>query len=361
MSWGDRAEASGHPSSPVQAKLPAPRFDHLRLLTHRTGLWEHAQFANARIEHGFCTDDNARALVVVSRQAGPSGGLADLAATYLGFVLEARTDTGGFRNRRAANGSWRDQVGSDDSQGRAWWGLGSAARSAPAEWMRYAGADAFATCATFDSTHLRANAYAALGAVEMLVADPGHAAGRDLLERTSGMIADAARGSIPWPEDRITYDNARLPDALLAAGTVLGDHRLITVGLRLLEWLVTVETADDNHFSFAPAGGWSAGEPRPGFDQQPIEAWAMADACHRAWVATGDALWRVRALRAARWLLGVNDNGMSLYDRATGATFDGLHRDAVNENQGGESTLAGIATLQVGVTCDTDPRRSISS
>lgn len=358
MSWHDRAEASGHPSSPVPARLPTLRFDHLRGLTDRTGLWEHARFSAARFEHGFCTDDNARALVVVSRQAALSGGLADLAATYLAFVLEARTDAGAFRNRRAGDGSWQDRVGSDDSQGRAWWGLGTAAHIAPIEWMRHAGADAFATCTTFDSPHLRANAYAALGAVEMLSADPTHAPGRALLERTSGVIADAATSAIPWPEDRITYDNARLPDALMAAGTSLGDQRLVGIGLRLLEWLVTAETIH-NHFSFAPAGGWSIGEPRPGFDQQPIEAWAMADACHRAWVITEDALWRVRALRAARWLMGVNDTGMSLYDPATGATFDGLHPESVNENQGGESTLAGIATLQVAAACDTDPRRSI--
>lgn len=355
MSRDDRAEASGHPSSPARALLPTPRFDHLRALTDRTGLWEHAKLSTPRVEHGFCTEDNARALVVVSRQSAVSGGLADLAATYLGFVLEARTATGGFHNRRDADGLWTDGDRSDDSQGRAWWGLGAAAHSAPTDWMRRAGIDAFATCTSFDSPHLRSNAYAALGAAGMLLADPGHTAARDLLERTSGVIADAARSRIPWPEDRITYDNARLPDALLAAGTAFGERRLITAGLRLLEWLVAVETRGD-HFSFGPTAGWAIGEPRPAFDQQPIEAWAMADACHRAWVVTGDAVWRVRALRAARWLLGGNDTGMPLYDPSTGATFDGLQSDSVNENRGAESTLAGIGILQVAVSFDAGPR-----
>lgn len=355
MSHDDRIVASGHPSTRAHVSVPTPRFDHLRLLTDRAGLWEHAHYSTARVEHGFCTDDNARALVIVSRQSATSGGLADLAATYLGFVLEARTGTGGFHNRRAASGLWQDDEGSDDSQGRAWWGLGAAARAAPDGWMRRAGADAFATCTTFNSTHLRANAYAALGAAEMLAADPALDAARDLLERASGVIADAARGAIPWPEDRITYDNARLPDALLAAGTALGDPRLTSAGLRLLEWLTTVETIG-NHFSFAPTGGWSIGEPRPAFDQQPIEAWAMADACHRAWVITGDAVWRVRTLRAATWLLGVNDTGMPLYDPDTGATFDGLEDGSVNQNRGAESTLAGIATLQVAATIGAIPR-----
>ncbi|MGA9598035.1 MAG: glycosyltransferase [Acidimicrobiia bacterium] len=352
----DRAEASGHPSSPRRAGLPVPRFDHLRALTDHAGLWEHAKLLVPRIDHGFCTEDSARALVVVSRQAALTGALEDLAATYLRFVLESRTKAGAFRNRRAADGSWQEDGGSDDSQGRAWWGLGSAARLAPTESMRRAAMDAFATCGLFESPHLRANAYTALGVVEVLVANPAHTGARDLLEETAGVIADAARSAIPWPEDRLTYDNARLPDALLAAGTILGRRRLIADGLRLLEWLVNVETIGD-HFSFAPTSGWSIGEPRPGFDQQPVDAWAMADACHRAWVVTGDSVWRVRALRAARWLVGGNDIGISLYDPESGATYDGLHSDSVNENRGAESTLAGIGTLQVAASCEASPRR----
>ena len=355
----DRADASRHPSSPSSTELPTPRFDHLRALTDRAGLWEHAHFFTPRVEHGFCTDDNARALIVVARQTKVSEYLADLAATYLGYVLEARTAAGSFRNRRSADGLWRDDVGSDDSQGRAWWGLGTASHSASTESMRHASTDAFSTCLTFDSPHLRANAYAALGAVELLIADPAHTAARVFLERTSGVIADAALSKIPWPEDRLTYDNARLPDALLAAGTTLGDRRLTATGLRLLEWLVTVET-NDNHFSFTPTGGRPVGGSLPGFDQQPIEAWAMADACHRAWVITGDAVWRVRALRAARWLLGSNDTGMTLYDPETGATCDGLESGSVNENRGAESTLAGIATLQVAIVCEANPLDVVS-
>jgi hypothetical protein len=359
MSPFDRADASGHPSFPSRPELPTPRFDHLRTLTDGAGLWEHARYSTPRVEHGFCTDDNGRALVVVSRQTASGEDLADLAATYLGYLLEARTAAGSFRNRRDADGLWRDVAGSDDSQGRAWWGLGTAAHLAPTESIRRAGADEFATCASFDSPHLRANAYAALGAAEMLIADPAHAPARDFLVRTSGVIADAARSTIPWPEDRLTYDNARLPDALLAAGTALGKGRLISVGLRLLEWLVAVETVG-NHFSFTRTEGWSIGEPRPGFDQQPIEAWAMADACYRAWVITGDAVWRVRAIRAARWLVGSNDIGISLYDPDTGATCDGLMGDSVNENRGAESTLAGIAALQVAILCEVNPVNVVS-
>ncbi|MDF1596367.1 MAG: glycosyltransferase [Acidimicrobiia bacterium] len=354
MSPDDRATASGHPSSSSffdeRLQLPLPAFDHLRDLTDENGLWEHARMTTPRIEHGFCTDDNARALVVVSREAAPTEELGHMAATYLEFLLEARTVSGTFHNRRRADGEWTDEVGSDDSQGRAWWGLGVVAHLGTTAWMRRAGADAFATCNSFDSPHLRSNAYAALGAAEMLRADPDHAAATDLLERTSEIIAGAARARIPWPENRLTYDNPRLPEALLAAGATLGNRQMVSIGIRLLEWLVGVET-NGEYFSFTPSVGLTPGEPRPAFDQQPIEAWAMADACYRAWSVTGNPVWRVRAVNAARWFLGRNDTGMVLYDRVTGGTCDGLMEDSVNENRGAESTLAGIAALQIAALC----------
>jgi hypothetical protein len=353
------AAASGRASTAAEAferpPLPLPAFGHLRALTDATGIWEHAEMSLPRPDHGFCTDDNARALVVVSRQASLSGGLTDLGAIYLAFVLDARTASGGFHNRRNADGSWADDVGSDDSQGRAWWGLGAVARLGSEKEMRDAGADAFAACDSFQSPHLRANAYAALGAVDMLIAQPGHAAATDLLERTSATVAAAARGRIPWPEARLTYDNARLPEALLAAGAALGDSHLISIGSRLLHWLLRAETNGD-HFSFTPAAGWALGDPRPGFDQQPIEASAMAEACFRAWTVTGDAMWRVRAIRAAQWFIGRNDTGMVLYDRATGGTGDGLMERSVNQNRGAESTLAGIAALQIAAWCAGEAR-----
>jgi hypothetical protein len=352
VSPDDRASRAAHPSASAGGagwvSLPTPRFDHLRMLTDETGLWEHAEMTTPRVEHGFCTDDNARALVVVARHVSPPADLEDLAAIYLRFVLDARTATGRFHNRRRADGTWMDDVGSDDSQGRAFWGLGTVARHGPAQWMREAAAEAFATCTTFDSPHLRANAYAVLGAVDMLTADPDHGAAAELLDRTAGVIADAAVGRIPWPESQLTYDNARLPEALLAAGVALGRRRLISIGTRLLEWLVRVETSGD-HFSFTPHGGWAPGEPRPGFDQQPIEAWGMADACRRAWSTTGDGVWSVRAHRAARWLVGHNDTGLELYGAATGETCDGLMELSVNRNRGAESTLSGLGALQAAV------------
>jgi hypothetical protein len=137
---------------------------------------------------------------------------------------------------------------------------------------------------------------------------------------------------------------------LIAAGATLADKRMIDMGVRLLERLLWVET-DGDHFSFTPVGGWETGETRPGFDQQPLEAAAMAEACYRAWTVTGRSEWRVRALRSAQWLMGRNDTGAVLYDASTGATCDGLQQNSVNENHGAESTLAGLAILQIAAAC----------
>lgn len=338
-----------HPRNPSRSageSLPLPTFAHLRKLTDGRGIWEHALYSTYRREHGYCTDDNARALVVVSRQAAFSEDLTDLAEIYLRFVLDARTPSGQFHNRRDAEGTWIDDIGSDDCQGRAWWALGTAARLALDPAMRDAAADAFATCVTFESPHLRANAYAALGAAELAASAGRSTTALEFLDRTSATIADAARAAIPWPEARLTYANARLPEALIAAGSALGDRHRLAMGLRLLDWLVDTETKGD-HFSFTPVGGRGRGESGPAFDQQPIEAWAMADAAHRAWSVTEDTMWRAKAVRAASWLAGLNDTGAILYDEATGGTGDGLMPAGINENRGAESTIAGIGALQV--------------
>ncbi|HEU5113122.1 MAG TPA: glycosyltransferase, partial [Acidimicrobiia bacterium] len=112
-------------------------------MTDHVGLWEHARYTTPRPEHGYCTDDNARALILLSRELEPSAGLIGLARVYFRFVADAALPRGGFHNRRGADESWGDDVGSDDSQGRAIWSLGTAARLGPEEWMRAAALDLF--------------------------------------------------------------------------------------------------------------------------------------------------------------------------------------------------------------------------
>jgi hypothetical protein len=298
-------------------------------MTDEVGLFEHARFEEPNREHGYCTDDNARALAVTVR-AGESS------EVYLRFVEDAQLPDGRFHNRRALDGSWADEVGSDDSQGRAIFGLGIAGSVAAFD----RGAAAFA------SVWPRANAYAAIGAAELLARHPGHPPALALLERTVPRLgAPSADPLWPWSESRLAYDNARLPEARIAAGVALWRPALVEEGVDELRWLARTERRD-GHFSFTPVGGWAPPEPRPGFDQQPIEAGAMGEACARAYDATGEESFAGLAGLAARWFLGENDTGVTLVEPESGGCCDGLQRSGRNENQGAESTLAALAAFQ---------------
>jgi len=189
-------------------------------------------------------------------------------------------------------------------------------------------------------------AFAALGAAEVLAVIPDDTSSRTLLASAAATIGGrTGSASWPWPESRLTYANAVLPEALMAAGEHLHDGRALDDGLALLGWLLDLETSG-SHLSVTPTGGWALGEARPGFDQQPIEVAALADACARAFRLTGDRRWARGVERAVGWFLGDNDAGTPLYDPLTGGGYDGLHVDGRNANQGAESTLAALATLQ---------------
>ncbi len=302
-----------------------------------------------------CVDDNARALILVLRQPGQSPELRDTATVYMRFLEDAALPGGGFHNRRTADGSWVDVVGSNDSQGRAMWALGNVVSRAGEPGLQSSALDLY-NRQRFDNPSPRANAFAVLGAAEVLSVIPDHPHARRQIGDWSGKIKPRHGSDWPWPEARLAYDNARLPEALLAAGVTLGDEEMISEGLRLLEWLVETETHDD-HFSFAPVGGWARGEVRPGFDQQPVEAKAMADACARAWRLTENHIWLERVDLAARWFLGENDLGIDLYDPHTGGGYDGLTPTGANLNQGAESTLAALGTLQTALAVRSDRNR----
>jgi hypothetical protein len=195
-----------------------------------------------------------------------------------------------------------------------------------------------------DSQYSRANAYAALGAAAALEAEPDLVGAEAFLRRVISRIPREARWEWAWPEPRLTYDNARIPQALMAAGSALGVPTMIADGLALLDWLVNLEQGESG-FSFTPVDGRDPESLRPGFDQQPIEAWGMADACLLASELDADPRWGHALEDAAMWIMGRNDAGAVLYDPRTGAGFDGLEPDGVNQNRGAESTLAALGAL----------------
>ena len=341
-------EVARRVASGVEAEMPAPSFAHLERMSDKTGVFEHAELTEPRREHGYCTDDVARALIAVMREPHRTPELERLVATYFAFLERAQLADGGFHNRLSVDGRWLDEVGPDDTIGRALWALGVVAAGAASRTQRERARAMFEAGGGFHTLSPRANAFTVLGACELLAARPQRPSecAWELLEAAAGRLGWLAPDADwPWPEARLAYANAVLAEARVAAGSTLGDDALVVEGLELLSWLVETETSDD-HFSFTPVGGWAPSEPRPAFDQQPIEAAAMTDACAKAFDVTGDPLWASRGIRATAWFLGANDVGVPLFDAVSGGCKDGLMPDGANENQGAESTLALITALQ---------------
>jgi hypothetical protein len=187
--------------------------------------------------------------------------------------------------------------------------------------------------------------YAGLGASSLLKSDRRHLIGTKIANEVADRLPRPKPKGWMWPEPRLTYDNARIPQCMLVLGEVSGRDQLVADGLRLLTWLVAMEWSG-GHFSFTPTGGRGPGEGPPAFDQQPLEATAMVDACAEAWKVTGEDRWVELAQAAARWFVGLNDVGIPIYDSTTGAGHDGLSAGRINANAGAESTISALWALQ---------------
>ncbi|MGH8917799.1 MAG: glycosyltransferase [Actinomycetes bacterium] len=341
--------------------VPSVSFDHLLRLSDDTGLLEHARGAVPRRECGYCLDDVSRGLVALSREPDPSAELVGLAGRYLSFVAHAQDPGGACRNRLGYDRRWSDRPATGDWWGRALWGLGSVVSGSGPQWQRTEALDHFGIGSQERSPWPRALAFATLGAAEVIAAVPDDGEARRLLVDALGALARPSSDELwPWPEERLTYANAAVAEAIIAAGSALGDDRAVDDGLRLLAWLVDLQTSGD-HLSVVPAAGWAPGEPQPGFDQQPIEVAALADACTRAVIVTGDDRWRIVVARCVGWFLGTNDANAPMHDTETGGGYDGLEVGGPNMNQGAESTLAWLLTLQHGRKLASDQKAPVWS
>jgi hypothetical protein len=321
-------------------------FDHLVAMSDEIGTFEHADHEVARRSHGYCTDDMARVLIAVAREPQPGRHVLELGRLAFRFLADAQGVTGLMHNRRSTDGRWEDRRCADDCWGRSVWAFGTAARFAPEYWMRESALAYFEHGIDTRSKAPRAMAFAALGAAEVLAVEPKHCGARRVLADAVTAIGSAsAESGWPWPEARLSYANAVLPEALLVAGVYLARSDVVADGLELLRWLLERETVA-GHLSPTPSGGAGPADRSPAFDQQPIEVAAMADACARAAAVTGDADWTRGVERAAAWFAGDNDAGVLMWDPVTGGGYDGLEASAANQNQGTESTIALISTLQ---------------
>ena len=326
----------------------APSYAHLAALTDATGVFEHAEFDIPRRSHGYCVDDVARALIVAVREPDQTPGLASLTETSLRFLEAAVVPTGAAHNRMAVDGAWSDEPGIGDWWGRALWALGIASAQAESTFTRMRARHLFHRGTVADSPHLKAMAFAGLGAAAVVQARPNDLPAFAMLSRAVDAVPAAdplESGDWPWPQPRLTYANAAVAELLIAAGPLLRRPALLRRGLDLLEFLLAAETVD-GHLSVTGSNGRGPGEAGPQFDQQPIEVAAMADACARAFDATGDPRWVAAVELCWGWFLGANDSGTVMVDLASGAGYDGLERAGRNENRGAESTLAALSTLQ---------------
>ncbi len=352
----------GRKSSPIKTldeqpgQLPELKLDHLFRISDSTGIFQHASFTVPNFAEGYCTDDNARALVLalmLQKLGYGSPQLAAHAATYAAFLNHAfDRKRGRFRNFMGFERHWLEEVGSEDCQGHALWALGLCVSQAGHGSFQMLAAQLFElalpVAAEFASP--RAWAFTLIGIDEYLRRFGGDRRASQIREalttRLMQSYSDTADDNWRWFEEVVSYANAKLPHALILSGRCLNAAPLLETGLKALRWLVEVQTSATGAFQPIGSNGfYRRGHERAQFDQQPIEAQATVSACIEAYHATGDSFWVAEARRAFEWFLGRNDLGLALYDSTTGGCRDGLHVDRLSQNQGAESTLAFLLAL----------------
>ncbi len=337
-------------------ELPEMKLAHLSRMTDSTGIFQHAIFSVPNYLEGYCTDDNARAFIL-TMLLGELGEdpekVRTMGTTYAAFLHHAfDPKTLRFHNFMTFDRRWTDGEKSEDSQGRALWALGTAVgRSSFRSFQMMAGqlfSSAVPTLATLTSP--RAWAFGLIGIHEYLRRLNGDSLvsqSRDLLTaRLMDVFERTAQPDWRWFEESLSYDNAKLPHALILSGRATGQHDVFDRGLEALHWLVEQQLSERGQFRPIGSNGfYKRGGTRAHFDQQPVEAHATVSACLEAYRATSDPWWYKQAQRAFDWFLGSNDLGLEVYSPETGGCLDGLHVDRANGNQGAESTLAFLLSL----------------
>jgi glycosyltransferase involved in cell wall biosynthesis len=338
-------------------ELPELMLDHVERLTDSTGIFQHAVYAMPDYAEGYCVDDNARALllmVLLESSDHDTPARRRLATTYAAFIQYALgRNHRHFRNFMSFDRQWRDESGSDDCFGRCLWVLGTClGRSKHRSFQTWAAGLFLQAVPRLEAIKSpRALAFGLIGVQEYLNHLGGDrnvsAVSDKLTKQLIRLYERQSEEDWPWFEPVLSYDNAKLPHALIFSGRHGGAHgeRALELGLQTLRWLVAEQTREGCFVPIGSNGFYRRGGARARFDQQPIEAQATVSACIAAFEATRDPFWRDEAQRAFEWFLGRNDLDQPLYNPASGGCFDGLHFDRVNLNQGAESTLAFLLAL----------------
>jgi glycosyltransferase involved in cell wall biosynthesis len=334
--------------------VPEMRLGHFLTLCDSTGMLQHAVLAVPDRSHGYCIDDNARALLLSNALNSSEAKLSEATTSrFAAFIQHAwNPGTGRFRNFMSYDRRWLEESGSEDSHGRTLWALGECARRDTDPSRRRWAAALFKTALgiveSFRSP--RAWAFCLLGLDAFCARDEEYPAANHMRRLLAGRLV-AALAAVEtedwvWFEDELAYDNARLSQALIQTGVATDMQDYVAAGLRSLHWLLRLQTGPSGHFTPVGTHSFGVARERPvSFDQQPIEAAATISACLAAWKADGSAKWPAEAMRAFAWFLGENDLRTALIDPDTGSCSDGLHPDRANENKGAESVLSYLLGL----------------
>lgn len=334
--------------------LPSLNLTQLRVLTDDTGILQHAKYTIPERIHGYCIDDNARALilsVMLQNETQNTDEITRLTSIYLSFISYAlNPDNGYFRNFMSYDRRWLEEEGSEDSFGRTMWALGYTVSYTYSDNFYYHSNYLFHEGLKKASSikHPKALAYLILGLCHYLQKYDDAGVHHLLKQKTDMLYAFFEKNikskSWLWYEPIITYGNSRIPQALIFSGDILGDDIYIQNGLKLLDWLIDKQFSND---IFSPIGnkGWLTPQQKAQYDQQPLEAHGMVDACLTASEITGNKEYADYAIKAFSWFTGDNDGNVPLYDFATGGCRDGLGEHGVNFNQGAESTLSWLLAL----------------
>jgi len=334
----------------LSERVPGFRLDRLRRLTDDTGAVQHALYALPNSHYGYSIDDQARALIVALKHFNLSGrwGSLDLATTYLRFLNYAQMEDGRFHNFMSYDRRWEDTVGSEDSNGRVVWALGYSALTGAEEDLQMTARDMLRRCMPWlrRLEHIRSRAFALLGLYYYLRTGPHDPSARELVaEHADSLVAvfeSNASADWQWFEDILTYSNGRLPQALFLAYLVTWNRKYLEVARASLDFLLEVAHGNGSEYvSLVGQNGWyPRGGPCARFDQQPVDANGLVDACLAAHQLLGDRRYLREARLAFEWYHGRNALGVPIYCDHTGGCYDGLEPDGVNRNQGAESTIS---------------------
>jgi glycosyltransferase involved in cell wall biosynthesis len=343
------------PIAEIIDELPRIHLHHFQILTDDTGILQHSFFTIPNREHGYCIDDNARALIIscMYHNLRKDDQIIKSIKIYLAFIYHAFNHTKKrFRNFMSYDRNWLEEIGSEDSHARALWGLGVAVNNAPTEAIRDMAArllgGAVEVVESFTSP--RAWSFAILGAYQYLKIFGGDARVRKiqeiLAEKLYTLYKDNFKPEWPWFEDILSYANANLSHGLIIAGHRLSRLDMFEAGISSLEWLIENQMSPEGHISVIGNQNWyKKNEERSKFDQQPIEIMNLVTTCATAFKFTGDNKWINIARKCFSWFLGQNDLGVQLYNYQTGGCKDGLQSQGANANEGAESTLAWLISL----------------